>query len=212
MPAARKKAARSSTNTRSTRAKSPRKPAAAEPMSQALRSLRQVTEALQYAHQSFVDGQLKMPRPEDFEPLLAPLREFARVSPALVEAFRGVIQTTRALIPPAPGQPSGTGPSSALDASRVEEARGHVDAALQKLRQALADLPADASYRPVARQLRELATVSPSLMDWLKEVPKLTTPLSSSLAALRRAAEDLETARDLLAEDVPAPPPTPKPR
>jgi hypothetical protein len=181
-------------------------------MSQALRSLRQVTDALQYAHQSFADAQLKLPRPEDFEPLLAPLREFARVSPALVEAFRGVIQTTRALAPSA--RPEAPGPSVAppTDAGRVDEALRHVDAAREAVRQALADLPRDSDYRPVARQLRELATVSPSLMDWLKEVPKLTTPLSGSLAALRRAAEDLETARDLLTEDVPAPAPTPKPR
>jgi hypothetical protein len=180
-------------------------------MVQVLRSLRQVTDALQYAHQSFADAQLKLPRPEDFEPLLAPLREFARVSPALVEAFRGVIQTTRTLAPSAPEAP-GPSVAPATDAGRVDEVRRHVDAAREAVRQALADLPRDSDYRPVAAQLRELATVSPSLMDWLKEVPKLTTPLSGSLAALRRAAEDLETAWDLLTEDVPAPAPTPKPR
>ncbi len=99
-----------------------------------------------------------------------------------------------------------------LGADRIDEARGHVAAAREALRQALTDIPRDSDYRPVAAQLRELATVSPSLMDWLKEVPKLTTPLSGSLAALRRAAADLETACDLLTEDVPAPAPTPKPR
>jgi hypothetical protein len=178
-------------------------------MSQVLRNLRQVTDALQYAHQSFADAQLKLPRPEDFEPLVAPLREFARVSPALVEAFRGVIQSTRALAPSA--RPEAPGPSAApaMDGARVDETLRHVDAAREAVRQALADLPRDSDYAPVAAQLRELATVSPTLMDWLKEVPKLTTPLSGSLAALRRATEDLETARDLLTQEVPAPAPTP---
>jgi ABC-type transporter Mla subunit MlaD len=186
----------------------PEGPETVEPLSHALRSLRQVTDALQFVHQSFAEALLKLPHPEDFEPLLVPLREFARVSPALVEAFRGVIVTTRALIPPVSGEASGAGASPAMDKGRVDEALGHVDAALQALRKALADLPSDAAYRPVARQLRELATVSPSLMDWLKDVPKLTTPLSESVAALRRAALDLETARDLLTEDVPTPAPS----
>jgi ABC-type transporter Mla subunit MlaD len=184
-------------------AKPSRKQEAPEPISQALRNLRQVTDALHYAHQSFADALLKLPRPEDFEPLLAPLREFARVSPSLVEAFRGVIVTTRALIPSASAEASGASASPAMDKGRVDEALAHVDAALQALRRALADLPGDAAYRPVARQLRELASVSPSLMDWLKEVPKVTTPLSASVTALRRAVEDLETARDLLTDDVP---------
>ena len=214
MPAARKKSVSSPKKKAPTaRASSSRQPAAsgtAKPLSLAVRSLRQVTEALQYAHQSFADAQLKLPRPEDFEPLLVPLREFARVSPALVEAFRGVIQTPRALVP-AP-RPELAGARAALDAGRVEEARRHVDAAREALRQALDGLPRDADYRPVAAQLRELASVSPSLLDWLKGVPKLTTPLSGSVAALRRAALDLEAASDLLAEDVPAPAPTPRPR
>lgn len=181
-------------------------------MSQAVRSLRQVTDALHYAHQSFADALLKLPRAEDFEPLVAPLREFARVSPALVEAFRGVIDTTRGLVTTAHAEAPGPSSVPTLGADRIAEARGHVAAAREALRQALTDIPRDADYRPVAAQLRELATVSPSLMDWLKEVPKLTTPLSGSLAALRRAVEDLETACDLLTEDVPARAPTPKPR
>ncbi len=175
-----------------------------------MRGLRQVSEALAYVQQSLADAVLRLPRPEDFEPLVAPLREFARVSPALVEAFREMIQTTRPLAGLVGS--GGTGPKGALEMPVRAEVLRHVDAAREAVRQALADLPHDSDYRPVARQLRELATVSPSLMDWLKEVPKLATPLSGSLAALRRAAEDLETARDLLAQDVPSPAPTPKPR
>jgi hypothetical protein len=187
-------------------AKPSRKPEPAEALPQALRSLRQVTDALHYAHQSFADALLKLPRPEDFEPLLAPLREFARVSPALADALRGVVQERTGLAAGAPATMKRVAAAeSTLDANRVAEALQHVDAAREAVRQALAELPGDAAYRPVARQLRELASVSPSLMDWLKEVPKLTTPLSASVTALRRAIEDLETARDLLTEDVPTP-------
>ncbi len=191
-------------------AKKAERASAASSAAQVLRGLRQVTADLQYLQQSFADAQLKLPRADDFEPLVAPLREFARVSPALVEAFRGVIQTTRALIPAA--RPEAAGAVRGLDAPRVDEARRLVDTARDVLRQALEALPRDEDYRPVATQLRELATVSPSLMDWLKEVPKLTTPLSASVAALRRAADDLETARDLLTEDVPTAAPAAKPR
>jgi hypothetical protein len=193
----------------------------AEALSQALRGLRQVTEALDYVHQSFADALLKLPRAEDFEPLVAPLREFARVSPALADTFREMLRAARPTVAAgheAQGEAAQCevtqGPSEARDgdAARVDEARRHVDAAREALRQALGELPRDADYRRVAGQLRELASVSPSLMDWLKEVPKLTTPLSGSVAALRRAAVDLETASDLLAEDVSAPAPTPRPR
>ncbi len=178
-----------------------------EPSAQILRGLREVTADLQYLQQSFADAQLKLPRADEFEPLVAPLREFARVSPALVDAFRGVIQTTRALIPAS--RPEATLGGPGLDAARIDEARRLVESARDALRQALEALPRDEDYRPVAAQLRELATVSPSLMEWLREVPKLTTPLSASVAALRHAATDLATASDLLAEDLEAPAPTP---
>jgi ABC-type transporter Mla subunit MlaD len=196
-------------------------PAAAptpEPLSQALRSLRQVTDALSYVQQSFADALLKLPRAEDFEPLVAPLSEFARVAPALADTFREMIRQARpTAAAPREGGVQGQhaqGSSQMRDtaAARFDEARRHVDAAREAVRQALGELPRDADYRRVAAQLRELASVSPSLMDWLKEVPKLTTPLSGSVAALRRAAADLETASDLLAEDVPAAAPTPRPR
>jgi hypothetical protein len=141
---------------------------------------------------------LRLPRPEDFEPLLAPLREFARVSPALVVALRELlVQTARPLS------------VASVDRVRVGEALGRVEAAREAVRRALADLPRESHYAPVAAQLRALASVSPSLMDWLKEVPRLTTPLSESIDALARALEDLETARDLLTEDAATPAPTP---
>lgn len=197
---------RTAGHARPTPAKPSRKQESAESLPQALRSLRQVTDALHYAHQSFADALLKLPRPEDFEPLLAPLREFARVSPALADALRGVVQERTGLAAGARATVERVAAAEAtLDANRVAEALQYVDAAREAVRQALAELPGDAAYRPVARQLRELASVSPSLMDWLKEVPKLTTPLSASVTALRRAIGDLETARDLLTEDVPTP-------
>jgi hypothetical protein len=43
----------------------------------------------------------------------------------------------------------------------------------------------------VAEQLRELATVSPSLMEWMKEVKPLSPPLAGSVLTLRRIATTL---------------------
>ncbi len=46
---------------------------------------------------------------------------------------------------------------------------------------------------PALASLRdELATVSPSLMDWMKQLPALTMPLAESIAALEQAARELE--------------------
>jgi hypothetical protein len=50
----------------------------------------------------------------------------------------------------------------------------------------------------VAEQLRELATVSPSLMDWLKEVKPLSPPLAGSVLTLRRVATSLRENATLL--------------
>jgi ABC-type transporter Mla subunit MlaD len=73
-----------------------------------------------------------------------------------------------------------------------------VDSAREAILEALNGLPRDADYAPVAAQLRELATVSPSLMEWLREVPKVATPLAEALRNLHQAAADLTAASDLL--------------
>ena len=51
-------------------------------------------------------------------------------------------------------------------------------------------------------QLREIASVSPSLMEWLREVPLLSTPLAESVRSLQEAAGDLKEARALLGRPV----------
>ncbi len=49
--------------------------------------------------------------------------------------------------------------------------------------EALRTLPREPAYATLAGQLRELATVSPSLMDWLRQTPSLVAPLASLQAA-----------------------------
>jgi hypothetical protein len=67
-------------------------------------------------------------------------------------------------------------------------------AARESIRAALDTLPRDTAYETFAAQLRELATVSPSLMEWLRQVPALTLPLGGAVASLDEAAQDLEAA------------------
>ncbi len=82
-----------------------------------------------------------------------------------------------------------------------------VTAARDQLLAALDGLPERADYEPAARNLRELASVSPSLMDWLSEVPVLAAPLVDSVAGLRGALAQLERALELLEEPLEAPGP-----
>ncbi len=178
---------------------------------EALRRLRQISDALQAAQESLAQSQFRLPRPEDYEPLAAPLREFARVSPALVEALRDVIQATRPMsglldsLHAAVGRlttpPSTDAVSSGVPRNHASEALARVESARDTLLQALAEIPREPEYARAASQLRELATVSPSLMEWLREVPKLAAPLAGSVASLRRAVDDLDAACDLLSAD-----------
>ncbi len=185
-------------------------------LSAAVRALGRISEGLRLAQDAFADAQLRLPTVEEYEPLAGPLREFARVSPALVDALRDVIQATRplaalaapltaaverlgALASVLPGDRNELVPRRGM--CREEEALRCVVAAHEAVLESLADLPRDSDYAPVAAQLRELATVSPSLMEWLNEVPKVAAPLSASVGALRRAAEALRTARELLTGD-----------
>ena len=42
-------------------------------------------------------------------------------------------------------------------------------------------LPRREEYAPAAAQLREIASVSPTLLDWMAEVPRLSAPLRDSV-------------------------------
>ena len=147
---------------------------------------------------------LRLPRAEDYEPLAAPLREFARVSPALAESLGSVVRTVAPLpdlvgrlsetaerlraLPSAPS--AATGREGALTPA-LAQAADHMAAARQAIRSALQSLPQDEAYTRFATQLKELATVSPSLMEWLRQVPALSLPLGDAVATLDQAAADL---------------------
>jgi ABC-type transporter Mla subunit MlaD len=84
----------------------------------------------------------------------------------------------------------------------LEQAAAQLDSVRRTLVGALDTLPRDPDCAAVARQLRELATVSPSLMEWLKQVPKVSTPLAASAKGLQDAAAGLESARGRLEEAI----------
>ncbi len=158
------------------------------PMQAAARSLGEVAEVLLATQESWNESLLRLPRAEDYEPLAAPLREFARVSPALAETLAEALRTLRATAaaPPAGG-------AGAL-AGALTEAADRLAAARATIRRALDGLPRDPAYATFAAHLKELATVSPSLMEWLRQVPALSLPLGEAVADLEEAARELEAA------------------
>lgn len=191
-------------------------------------SLREISETLQFAHQSFAESLLKLPRAEDYEPLAGPLREFARVAPALAESLGGVPRLAAPLTESVRGLERiaasveassqrlaaaiaalGREPASKPDRAPpplpsaageipLREVAARVEGAHESLLEALATLPRASDYAPLVGQLRELATVSPSLMEWLREVPSVATPLADSVRGLQSAAAQLKEARDAL--------------
>lgn len=124
--------------------------------------------------------------------LTAACEALAQEAPRLVESLQELSVRDR--------------PASVSAAPRVrrhlEQAAAQLDSARLTLVGALDTLPRDPDYAAVARQLRELATVSPSLMEWLKQVPKVSTPLAASAKGLQDAAAGLESARDRLEEAI----------
>ena len=80
-------------------------------------------------------------------------------------------------------------------AALIQDVSARMEAAERAIDDALASLPDESDYGPVAAQLRELATVSPSLMEWMRQVPPLTAPLAQSIEALSRAAKALRDGR-----------------
>jgi ABC-type transporter Mla subunit MlaD len=204
-------------------------PKVAGPLAGSVKTLLEVSDTLQQANQSFSEALLRLPRAEDYEPLAAPLREFARVSPALAAALREVLAVASPLA--AMAAPLGEAVRGLAHVSATLEATGRelartsasfgsdrrearpadpvppeglaelerrLDAAHESILEALAGLPRSSDYEPAARQLKELASVSPSLMEWLREVPTLSAPLTESVRALQAAAADLKTARGLV--------------
>ncbi len=144
-----------------------------------------------------VDALRGLPRPEDYDSLVEPMGEFARVAPALAEQLAIVmksvaplrdavsqLRTTADEMKARPQHTAGDGAALEAAATRMAEAQ-------HGIREALASLPRDPEYRAVAEQLRTIASVSPSLTEWLHEVPKLSMPLGQSIAALERAAQSL---------------------
>ena len=162
----------------------PRKAAPATGLRESLHALERVADSLHFTHESFAESMLRLPRAEDYEPLTGPLQRLAAAVPALLQALDGQrAADTRATAAETPA----AGPVRAAVAS----ARLH-------LNEALGRLPRAEDYEPVARNLRELASVSPSLLDWLGEVPPLATPLADSVADLQEALLDLDHALELL--------------
>jgi hypothetical protein len=191
-------------------------PRAAGPIQESVRALEQLAETLHFTRESFDESLLRLPRAEDYEPLAGPLAEFARVAPALRESLGEVLRvarpldaavrqmddvshalraTERRLAEALAAAPVADPPPAPLAAAR---AAACMQAARQAILDALATLPREPAYAALAGQLRELATVSPSLMDWLRQTPTLAAPLLSSVAALQTAAARLDEGRALL--------------
>lgn len=206
------------------------------PIQESVRALEQLGETLHFTHEAFSESLLRLPRAEDYEPLAAPLAEFARVSPALAASLAEVLRISRPLqeaardlastgerlrqteqrldsaaatwtlhvpTPPpaqiAPARSARADDSGPLVAAATR-ALAEMDAARNSIHAALHSLPTDARYAAVAAQLRELASVSPSLMEWLAQTPALSAPLAESVGALRDSAGRLDEARQALAE------------
>jgi hypothetical protein len=179
--------------------------AAVAPLETAARSLGEVAETLVATHHGWSESLLRLPRAEDYEPLTEPLREFARVSPLLAETLAAVVKA----VTPLPGmvqkvlgaaetlhpRPAATGPSDegALRAP-LAEAADRMATAHEAIRAGLASLPRDRTYAQAAAHLRELATVSPSLMEWMRQLPAMSLPLGDAVASLDEAARELEAA------------------
>ena len=166
-------------------------------------SLAEAADTLTATHQSWSDSLMRLPRAEDYEPLVGPLREFARVSPELAETLASVVRTVtplpsiaeRLLDTLQAGREGRQEPGAAVDTrASLEGTIERMGAVRGVLLEALKSLPRDRSYAAAATHLRELATVSPSLMAWLEQLPPLTMPLAESIAGLEQAVRELEDA------------------
>jgi hypothetical protein len=185
-------------------------PAAVEPLQESAQALLDVSDSLQATCQRFSESMLRIPRGEDYEPLVEPLREFTRVAPALTQSLAKVMQSVGPLTqaaarletaPKAAAPPAAAARPTALAkaADQMAQARTAIEAALDSL-------PRDRDYARVAAQLREIATVSPSLSEWLKEAKSLSLPLGDSIASLEDAAQILAEGETALRRELPKKP------
>ncbi len=185
-------------------------------------SLEEISETLQFTHDSFAESLMKLPRAEDYEPLVKPLQEFARVSPALAESLSEVLKVTvplaeavrdlreigrglestregLALSMSSLSRVASPSPASSLRSHEgLREVAADMERARETILAALATLPREPEYARFAADLRELAGVSPSLMEWLEQVPKATEPLGESVRGLDEAASRLGDGREKL--------------
>lgn len=183
----------------------------------ATQALSDTATTLQDTNQRLAESLLRLPAAEDYEPLAAPLIEFTKISPALtatlreaVSSFATVSQVVKRLeaisrslkqvegleaaAAPKPKVILNEGPRQGKIAESLDTLANEIDGALEKI-------PKDPEYARVADQLRELATVSPSLMEWMKEVKPLAPPLAGSVVTLRRVATSLRENASLLRGD-----------
>lgn len=196
-------------------------PKAATPIEASVRALHEISETLEFTREKLGESLLRLPRAEDYEPLARPLREFAKVSPALAESLAAVlgvvaplgdsVHTLKEIAAELEASQAAVAQALTRQASPPQEDRGALDERTreilrevaetlrdvrQSIEDALASLPSDPAYGRLAAHLRELATVSPSLMEWLGEVPTLTRPLGESVDSLEEAAARLAAARE----------------
>jgi ABC-type transporter Mla subunit MlaD len=175
-------------------------PASVVPLGDSVAALRECIQSLENLQAGLSESLLRLPRAEDYDPLTTPLRDFSQAAPRVLEGLRDIPALTRALaeaiarINEQPRSPESTPAPAFLP--RLTAMAERVESARQTIETALATLPDGAAYSPLAAQLRELATVSPSLMEWLSEVPKVSAPLTVSVKALRAAATSLAAIRD----------------
>lgn len=184
----------------------------------ATQALGETATTLQDTNQRLAESLMRLPAAEDYEPLAAPLVEFTKISPALTEtlreavvSFAAVSQVTKRLeaISKSLKQAEGAEPVLARSKTKHDstdaQGQGKVAEALETLANeidgALEKIPKDPEYARVAEQLREIASVSPSLMEWMKEVKPLSPPLAGSVLSLRRVANSLRDNASLLRGD-----------
>ncbi len=182
--------------------------AAVPQIESATQALGETATTLQDTNQRLAESLMRLPAAEDYEPLAAPLIEFTKISPALtatlreaVVSFSAVSQVTKRLegisrslkqmesAEHAPAKPKTK--TENADTSRQAHVAEALDTLANEIDGALEKIPKDPEYARVAEQLRELATVSPSLMEWMKEVKPLSPPLAGSVLTLRRVATSL---------------------
>jgi hypothetical protein len=175
--------------------------------------LQEAVEDLLSTQASLSDALFHLPRPTEYEPLAEPMREFARRSPPLLEALEAMPRTVALLENRLRSLEQSLESGASIRRVALELNDAGVGASYERLRSvkdavreahtalqiALDSLPREPDYAPVARQLKELASVSPSLLEWLSEIPRLSMPLADSIRRLREAASLLAAASELLA-------------